>query len=74
MTYFSIFSCFSRSAGQAPKKKVTIPKRYGNLQAGNFLKYWKKPEHASYQGRREKRSLANKFSFFFLPHYEKANY
>jgi hypothetical protein len=28
-------------------KKVEIPIVVGNLQAGKFLKYWKKPEHSS---------------------------
>jgi hypothetical protein len=38
---------------------------YGNLQAGNFLKYWKKSKPPSYHGRREKAQWLNKFSLLF---------
>jgi hypothetical protein len=70
MTFFSIFSCFSRSAGQAPRKSSNT-RSYGNLQERKFLKYLKKLELANYQECREKRSFANKFSFFFASLWKK---
>jgi hypothetical protein len=70
MTFFSIFSCFSWSAGQAPKKVTS----YGNLQAGNFLKYLKKPKQSSYQERLEKKNIGYIFSFFFASLWKKANF
>jgi hypothetical protein len=45
MTFFSIFSCFSLSLGQEPKKSCN-PKSSGNLQAGKFLKYFKKKRNS----------------------------
>jgi hypothetical protein len=56
------------------KQKCHNSKTGGYLQAGTFLKYWKKPEHSSCQDRREKRSLVNKNTFFFASIWKKANY
>jgi hypothetical protein len=62
--FFDFFYFFFKTLARHQKKNHN-PKSGGNLQAGKFLKYWRKTELASYQERREKRSFANRIKFFF---------
>jgi hypothetical protein len=71
---FFDFLMFQSKRWVGVKKYCTIPKLVWWQSSRNFLKYWKKPEQSSYQERREKRTLVNKFSFFFASLWKKANY
>jgi hypothetical protein len=62
--FFDFFYFFFKTLARHQKKNHN-PKSGSNLQAGKFLKYWKKTEHACYQGRREKRQCFNRFSLIF---------
>jgi hypothetical protein len=47
---FFDFFMFQSKRWLGLKKKIYNPKNGGNLQAENFIKYWKNPEQSSYQG------------------------
>jgi hypothetical protein len=67
MTFFSIFSCFSRSAGQASKKNITAPKLVAIFKRENFLNIGKNWNRLAIKG-------AEKKDHCLTNHYGKPNY